>query len=217
MNLLERLHIGPDQLEDLNSLLLDPTVEAMSEFLDVVARYGTPEEINRKAQEASKFENLMSRLKAIDSPYVEDIEWLIDQRDRGAFVTVEDYRRKVLGDQVEGMTFKDDSAVTLEISAAQYFPYLRVEAEKAIDEAELMPSRFIRVRNMAEAENDLGDLLAFSAAMQVMGASFVETPDTRGTDGSNVHLGEPLETITGYYGGVGQPNDRALKWVDEVL
>jgi len=34
----------------------------------------------------------------------------------------------------------------------------------------------------------------------------VETLDTKGTDGANVHLGGP-DTITGYFGGVGQPND----------
>jgi hypothetical protein len=44
----------------------------------------------------------------------------------------------------------------------------------------------------------------------------VETLDTKGTDGSNVHLGGP-ETITGYFGGVGQPNDYALKYADEAL
>jgi hypothetical protein len=39
-----------------------------------------------------------------------------------------------------------------------------------------------------------------------------------GPDGMpiNVHLGG-AETITGYFGGVGAPNDYALKWVDEFL
>ncbi len=32
----------------------------------------------------------------------------------------------------------------------------------------------------------------------------------------NVHLGGP-DTITGYFGGVGQPNEYALKWIDEFL
>ena len=68
-----------------------------------------------------------------------------------------------------------------------------------------MPGRFIRVRKMKEQEAD-GDLPAIAAAMQIMGASYVETLDTKGTDGSNVHLGGPA-TITGYFGGVGQPND----------
>jgi hypothetical protein len=68
---------------------------------------------------------------------------------------------------------------------------------------------------MKEQEGD-GDLPAFAAAMQIIGASFVETLDTKGTDGSNVHLGGP-ETITGYFGGVGQPNEHALQWLDEYL
>jgi hypothetical protein len=55
-----------------------------------------------------------------------------------------------------------------------------------------------------------------AAAMQIVGASVVETLDTKGTDGSNVHLGGP-ETIAGYFGGVGQPNDHALQWLDELL
>ena len=69
---------------------------------------------------------------------------------------------------------------------------------------------------MKESEADCGDLLAISAAMQIMGASYVETLDTKGTDGSNVHLNGPA-TITGYFGGVGQPNDHVLMWVDEFL
>jgi hypothetical protein len=69
---------------------------------------------------------------------------------------------------------------------------------------------------MRESEADCGDMLALAAAMQIMGASYVETLDTKGTDGSNVHLNGP-DTITGYFGGVGQPNDHVLTWVDEFL
>jgi hypothetical protein len=68
---------------------------------------------------------------------------------------------------------------------------------------------------MKEQEVD-GDLPAIAAAMQIIGASYVEALDTKGTDGSNIHLGGPA-TITGYFGGVGQPNDHALKWLDEYL
>ena len=78
-----------------------------------------------------------------------------------------------------------------------------------------MPSRFIKVRKMKEQEAD-GDLPAIAAAMQIIGASYVETLDTKGTDGSNIHLGGPA-TITGYFGGVGQPNHYPLKWLDEYL
>jgi len=79
-----------------------------------------------------------------------------------------------------------------------------------------MPGRYIRVRNMKEQVADQGDTLAVAAAMQIVGASYVETLDTKGTDGSNVHLGGPA-TITGYFGGIGQPNHYALKWLDEFL
>jgi hypothetical protein len=68
---------------------------------------------------------------------------------------------------------------------------------------------------MKEQEVD-GDLPAFAAAMEIIGTSYVETLDTKGTDGSNVHLGGS-ETITGYFGGVGQPNAHALQWLDEFL
>ncbi len=113
------------------------------------------------------------------------------------------------------MQFKDALAVTLEISAAQYFPWVIEIAKRAIAEGGLMPGRFIKVRKMKEQVQD-GDLAAIAAAMQIIGASFVETLDTKGTDGSNIHLGGP-ETITGYFGGVGQPNEYPLKWLDEYL
>jgi hypothetical protein len=214
--LRNRLTISQSQLEEINALLLDPNMQVINDFLAVVAKYGTVDEINRQAEQARQLPNLLARLKEIDSPYLADLEWLAEQRDNGAFISVDGYRRKVLGDRASTMTFKDDFAVTLEISAMQYFPYLIAEARQAIDQRELMPGRFIRVRKMKEQEADNGDILAMAAAMQIVGASYVETLDTKGTDGSNIHLGGP-ETITGYFGGVGQPNDYALRWLDEFL
>jgi hypothetical protein len=211
-----KLRIPEARLQEINALLLDPNNQAVNAFLEVVARYGTPEEINRKAAEARKLPNLMARLKALNSPYVKNLEWLSEQRDKGAFISIADYRRKVLGERAATMQFDEHFAVTLEVSAFQYFPWLIAEAQQAIERGELMPGRFIRVRRMKESEADQGDLLAVAAAMQIVGASYVETLDTKGTDGSNIHLGGP-ETITGYFGGIGQPNGHALKWLDEFL
>jgi hypothetical protein len=215
-NLRERLRIAPDRLDGINALLLDPDNRVIGDLLAVVEKYGTVEEINRKAHEARQLPNLMARLKEINSPYLADLEWLIEQRERSAFISVADYRRLVLGARADTLRFDDRLAVTLEISAFQYFPWLIGEAKQAIERRELMPGRFIRVRKMKEQEADNGDILAVAAAMQIVGASYVETLDTKGTDGSNVHLGGP-ETITGYFGGVGQPNHYALKWLDEFL
>ncbi len=215
-DLRQRLAIGEAHLQRINEFLLDPNAGVINEFLAIVEKHGGPDEINRKAAAARRLPALMERLGASGSPYLADVEWLIDQRDRGAFVTVEGFRRKVLGDRFDATPCDDANAVTLEISALQFFPWLIAEAKQAIANAELMPGRFIRVRNMAEQVADNGDTLAVAAAMQVIGASYVETLDTKGTDGSNVHLGGPA-TITGYFGGIGQPNDHALRWVDEFL
>jgi hypothetical protein len=209
------IKIPHDRLDDINAVLLNPDTQVINNFLEVVNKYGTPDEINQKAREAGKLSNLIQKVREIKPEYLENLNWLEAQRDAGKFISVSNYRRKVLGSRYEGMQFADDFAVTLEISAAQYFPWIVCIAEKAIQEQSLMPGRFIKVRKMKEQEMD-GDLVAMSAAMQIIGASYVETLDTKGTDGSNIHLGGP-ETITGYFGGVGQPNDHALLWLDEFL
>jgi hypothetical protein len=214
-DLRERLVIPPGRLETINQVLLNPDQKVINDFLAVVEKYGTPEEINARAHEARKLKNLMAKVEKSNPDHLEDLEWLQEKRDQGAFISIQDYRRKILGDRAEKVTFSDQFAVTLEISACQYFPWLRMIAEKAIAEEMLMPGRYIRVRKMKEQEQD-GDLPAFAAAMQILGSSYVETLDTKGTDGSNIHLGGP-ETITGYFGGVGQPNRHALKWLDEYL
>lgn len=211
-----RLRIPHGRLDDINALLLDPNTRVVNDLLDVVAKYGTPEEIEAKAARARDFDALMARLAEHDCRYLDDLIWLQGQRDAGAFISEADYRRAVLGPAADATAFKDDFAVTLEISAAQYFPWIIEEARQSIANRELMPGRFIRVRKMRESEADCGDMLAFAAAMQIMGASYVETLDTKGTDGSNIHLGGP-DTLTGYFGGIGQPNDHVLRWVDEYL
>jgi hypothetical protein len=214
-DLRSRLKIDPAKLDSINSVLLNPDTSVINDFLEVVEKYGTPEEINAKADEARKMESLLAKVEQTNPEHMEDLVWLQAQVEADAFISVADYRRKVLGDKANGTEFADDFAVTLEISACQYFPWVRMIAERAIAQGLLLPGRFIRVRKMKEQEED-GDLPAFAAAMEILGASYVETLDTKGTDGSNIHLGGP-ETITGYFGGVGQPNTHALKWLDEYL
>ena len=215
-DLRDRIKISPKRLEEINAFLTDPNNELINQLLEVVQRYGDPEEINRKAQEAGTFENLTERLRQIDSPYVQDIEWLGEQKEKNAFVSMQEYYDRVLGDPAAMKKLNQENRVTLEISALQYFPWLITQAKQAIEKRQLMPGRYIRVRNMKEQKEDNGDILAVAAAMRVVGATYVETLDTKGTDGSNVHLGGP-ETITGYFGGVGQPNDYPIKWLDEYL
>ncbi len=209
------LQIPTSRLDALNAVLLDPNSRVMNDMLAVIAKYGTPEEINRKHRESRKMENLFKHVQAKAPEYIRDLNWLIEQRDRGAFISIADYRQKILGKAAKATQFKDEYAVTLEASALQYFPWVRAMAEQAIANRTLVPGRFIAVRNMKESEAD-GDLPAIVAALDIIGASFVETLDTKGTDGSNPHLGGPA-TITGYFGGIGQPNEHALMWLDEFL
>jgi len=217
----EKLKISEDNLKKINDFLLKKDNSLINGLLRIVEKYGSVEEINRKARENHKLENLMKRLEKKKSPFVKDLEWLIKQRDKEAFISIPDYRRKILGKKADSMKFNESFSVTLEISAFNFFPWLIEEAKRAIAQQDLMPARYIRVRSMKEQVED-DDILAFAAAMQIIGASYVQTLDTKGTmsgtDGKpiNVHLGGP-ETITGYFGGVGVPNEYALKWVDEFL
>lgn len=214
-NIRERIRISPERLESINTILMAPDMRVVNDFLNVVSKYGTPEEINAKAKQAMELPVLLRRVEQTQPKYLADLHWLKKRVDEGAFVSIAEYRHQVLGDKVNSLTFADDFAVTLEISACQYFSWVIAAAKRAIEQESLVPGRFIRVRKMKEQEAD-GDLPAVAAAMQIIGASFVETLDTKGTDGSNVHLGGP-DTITGYFGGVGQPNEHALQWLDEYL
>ena len=214
-DLRQKLAVPNERLEAINAVLINPDLRLINDFLAVVAKYGTPQDINQRAREAGKMGALLKKVGETQPAYLEDLEWLDQQRQQGAFISIQDYRKKILGDQVSQVQFNEDYPVTLEVSAAQYFPWIILSARQAIENGTLMPSRFIKVRQMKEQEAD-GDLPAIAAAMQIVGATYVDTLDTKGTDGSNVHLGGP-ETITGYFGGIGQPNEYALKWVDEYL
>ncbi|HOE57862.1 MAG TPA: hypothetical protein PLI20_09760, partial [Bacillota bacterium] len=176
--LRDLLKIDPAFIEELNGYFAEPNNNLINDILSVVEKYGTPEEINEQARQARKLSNLIDRLKNQDSPYLKDLEWLISVRDKGAFIPISQYRRNILGDKADSMSFNEGKAVTLEISALQYFPWLIEEAKQAIDKKEIMPGRFIRVRKMKEQESDNGDILAMAAAMQIVGASYVETLDT---------------------------------------
>jgi hypothetical protein len=211
----QKLRIESKDLEAINNFLLNPDNKLVKDLTALVAKFGTPEQINEKARKARQLPNLLKRLDDMKSPYLADLKWLMEMRDTNAFVSISDFRRAAFDGGAEKVA-DNKSPVVLEISACQYFPWLINQARQAIARREIMPGRFIRVRNMAESAEDDGDLIAMMAAMEIVGASYVETLDTRGSDGSNVHLGGP-DTILGYFGGVGQPNNYPLKWIEEFL
>ena len=93
-NVQKLLKISPDKLKAFNSILLDPNSQIMKDFLAVVAKYGTPEEINKKHRTARKMENLFKIVQERNPEALKDLNWLIQQRDKGAFISVADYRKR---------------------------------------------------------------------------------------------------------------------------
>jgi hypothetical protein len=217
----ERLRINQENFLEINEFLTKKDNPLTNSLLEIIEKFGGVNEINRKARESRKLDNLISRLEKKNSPFVSDLEWLVKQRDNEAFISISEYRKKILGKKAGSTKFDESFAVTLEISGFNFFPWLIEEAKRSIEKQQLMPNRYIRVRSMKEQVED-DDLLAFAAAMQMIGASYVQTLDTKGTlsglDGKpiNVHLGG-ADTITGYFGGVGAPNNYSLKWIEEFL
>ena len=214
-DLRKLLSIPYSRVDEINSVLLDPNERIVNQLLEVIEKYGSPAEINNKAMEARKLPNLLRKIENINPQYASDLKWLSEKQREHAFCSTSEFKSRITGLVRTAEPENEAYAVTLEVSALQYFPWIREMAERAIKDRTLIPGRFIAVRKMKESEAD-GDLPAIIAALNIMGSSFVETLDTKGTDGSNVHLGGP-DTITGYFGGVGQPNDHPIKWLDEFL
>ena len=209
---MEELKIDPKALDSINTFLTAEDNPVIQDIMKIIDTYGGVNAINRAAAENGRLERLLERVQEKTPRYADDLAWLTEQKKKGKFIKMEDYKKKVGAPR----HMKDESCqVTLEISALQYFPWLIAEAKQAIARGELMPSRYIRVRAMKEQEQD-GDLAAVAAAMKILGATWVESLDTRGTDGSNIHLGGP-GTITGYFGGIGQPNEHPYQWLSEYL
>ena len=158
--LREKLKINEDNLKEINDFLLREDNPLVNDLLEIVQKHGGVEEINRKASEACKLENIMKGLESRKSPFLKDLEWLTEKRDQRAFISISDYRRKMLGKEADSIKFDDSFAVTLEVSACNFFPWLIEEAKQAIAQQDLMPARYIRVRGMKEQVED-DDILAF--------------------------------------------------------
>ena len=92
-----RLRILAADLDAVNELLCGEQNRLVDSLLDLVDKYGGVDAINRSAAEAGRLDNRLARLTAEGSPYLAGLEWLAGQRDSGAFVSIQEYRRSVLG------------------------------------------------------------------------------------------------------------------------
>ena len=68
------LQIPPSRLDAINKILADPDMQIINDFLAVVARYGTPEEINAKAEAANQITALRDKVSKIQPDYLSDLD-----------------------------------------------------------------------------------------------------------------------------------------------
>ena len=90
-NFRSKLAIETKRLDEINNFLMDPGNEIINDLLTVVDNYGGSEEINRKARENGRVDWLIKQLEEKNSPYLKDLEWLINQRDKGSFISIDEY------------------------------------------------------------------------------------------------------------------------------
>src|SRR5574340_79271 len=117
------LEIPTARLTAINQVLLDPRSDVMRAFLQVVDKYGTPDEINRKHRESRKLDRLLKKGEATRPEHLKDLQWLQQQAQAAKFISVRDYIRRILGPEADKRKFADANAVTLEVSALQYFEW----------------------------------------------------------------------------------------------
>jgi len=119
-----KLKIDVERLNEINSFLLKDDNPLVDGLIKVIEKYGGVDEINKKANDSRKLENLMAKLDEKNSPYVKDLHWLQKQRDDDAFISIPEYRREILGNKTDTTKFDESFAITLEISACNFFPWI---------------------------------------------------------------------------------------------
>ena len=118
MDLRDRLAIPGERLDDLNALLLDPGTRVVGDLLEVVARFGTPEEINARARAAGALPALMARVREANPEHLADLEWLA-----GKGVSVERFN---LAQQPEAFAANGQVKQALEAEGTDCLPLVLV-------------------------------------------------------------------------------------------
>ena len=121
-SLREKLKIPESALNSLNDFIMNENNPLINNLLKVIEKYGGVEEINKKAEEANKLDNIKTKLEIKKPEFARNIEWLEDQRDENAFISVSEYKKKILGEKYGTIQLDDEYAIALELSALQYFP-----------------------------------------------------------------------------------------------
>ena len=118
----QKLRIRPEDIAAASDFLASPDNRLMDGLFDVIDKYGGVDTINRDADAAGRLETRLARLRDERSPFLSGLDWLVEQRDAGAFVTLLEYRRSVLGsaaDKRSEATYQDAEAILDEAQQLQ--------------------------------------------------------------------------------------------------
>ena len=83
--LRKKLKISEERLKETNDFLLAKDNPLTNNLLEVIEKYGGVDEINRKAKEAGKLENLMAHLEKKKSPFFRRLEVALQVVDYNAY------------------------------------------------------------------------------------------------------------------------------------
>ena len=120
-NLRNKLKIPYSRLDEINELFLDGEEKIINDFLDVVKRYGTPVEINEKANVSRKIPNLVKKIEKVAPEHLGDINWLIEQKESESFCSIKEYRQNVLGNKLSSTPVNEDLLSLLKLALCSIF------------------------------------------------------------------------------------------------
>ncbi|HEW93198.1 MAG TPA: hypothetical protein ENF47_00625 [Thermoprotei archaeon] len=86
------------------------------QYIEIIDGYCGVDEINRMAKEAMELNDQLNRLEKINIDFLRDLEWLMKMRDGREFISIDEYRKRVLGEKYKEYSFNEEYAVALEIS-----------------------------------------------------------------------------------------------------
>ena len=108
-DLRKKLSISEENIDVIQKFFLDESNPFVNDLPKIVEKYGGVDEINKKFKEARKIETIYKKLETVNPDYIDDLEWLIKNREKDSFISESEYRRKVLGNSVDRITFDESS------------------------------------------------------------------------------------------------------------
>lgn len=82
-------------LDEINCYLLEKDNPVVDRLLGIIEKHGGAEKVNRKAAENGAYDQLIERVNEKNRAYVQDLEWLREQKQAGRFISIEEYKNSI--------------------------------------------------------------------------------------------------------------------------